>query len=361
MGKFTYDFEGYSKADWIEIIKKSLKKGSIDDFEWKIDNEVKGKPFAHKDDIDEDYSAIASGDNDWKTGLDYSLIDNDDFNDYIKTHLNFGLESAIININHSQIDLNSLFEGVDIDNKELIFNTRYGVDQILFLEYLKDYFEEREINIKKLNIVLRLPINRPGLIIELEEYSKIHLPNIQFYFKTERELSNSPVNYLSESLNTLTAFIKKTEIDSTQLEWLLGKLKFHFFMNGTILTDISTLRAFKILWKNYLKSFSTKDFPAKIMLGINHDSYTNDENNDLIMATILSMCGAIAGVDSINIAPKMEGITDMKNTMRLMLNIQNILKLESNMSLVSDAMAGSYSIEDATDHIAIKAWERIKE
>ena len=361
MGKFTYDFEGYSKDEWLEIIKKSLKKGSIKDFVWQIDKEVQGKPFAHKEDTPEDYAPFAIKDNNWKIGLDYSLIENIDFNKYLKSHMNFGIESTVVNINHSQIDINELFNGVGVENKELIFNTRYGVDQILFLEHLKDYFEERGFDINSLNIVLRLPINRPGSILELEEYCKIHFPNISFYFKTERALSKTPVDYLSESLNTLSSYIKKSKIDKNQLNWLLKKLKFHFFMNGTILADISTLRAFKILWKNYLKSYDAEDLCVKIILGINHDSYTDDENDDLIIATILSMTGAIAGVDSINIAPKTDGIKDIKNTMRLMLNIQNILKLESNMSLVNDALAGSYSIEDATNQIAKKAWDKVNE
>jgi len=360
MKKFTYDFEEYSKADWLEIIKKSLKKGSIDDFTWDIDEDVKGEPFAHKDDISMDFAPIAGEDNDWKTGLDYSLIEHSKFNEFVKSHFNFGLESLIININHSQIDLNELFDGVNVENKELIFNTRYGVEQILFLEYLKDYFEEKEININNISIILRLPINRPGSFIELEEYCKIHFPNIVFYYKTERNLSTMPVDYLAESFNTLKSYIDKLKINKEQLEWFLSKLKFHFFMNTTILADIATLRAFKILWKNFLKSYDVGDYSPKIILGINHDSYTDDENNDIIMATILAMTGAIAGVDSINIAPKIEEVTDMKNTMRLMLNIQNILKLESNMSLVNDALAGSYSIEDLTNKIALKAWEKIK-
>ena len=360
MEKFTYDFEGYSKAEWLEIIKKSLKKGSIDDFTWDIDEEVKGEPFAHKEDISEDLAPIAANDNEWKIGLDYSLIDHNNFNEFIKSHFNFGLESLVINVNHSQIDLNLLFDGVDVEKKELIFNTRYGVDQILFLEYLKDYFEDKEVNLNNISIILRLPINRPGSFMELEEYCKIHFPKMQFYFKTERNLSKAPVDYLSESFNTLKAYIDKSEITKDQLEWFLGKLKFHFFMNETILVDVATLRAFKVLWKNFLKSFGVKDYSAKIILGINHDSYTDDENNDLIMATVLSMSGAIVGVDSINIAPKTVGVTDIKNTMRLMLNIQNILKLESNMSMVNDALAGSYSIEDLTSKIATKAWEKIK-
>jgi methylmalonyl-CoA mutase N-terminal domain/subunit len=137
---------------------------------------------------------------------------------------------------------------------------------------------------------------------------------------------------------------------------LLSHLKVHFFLNADLLADIALLRAFKTLWYNYIKAYKLESIDPKIILGINHDSYTEDENNDLIMATILCMSGAISGVESILIAPK-ESVINPKNTMRLLLNIQNIMKLESNMSTVNDALAGSYALETATERIVKKAWE----
>jgi methylmalonyl-CoA mutase len=69
------------------------------------------------------------------------------------------------------------------------------------------------------------------------------------------------------------------------------------------------------------------------------------------------MSGAITGVKSINIAPK-ENDSNI-NSMRLLINIQNIMKLESNIGIVIDALAGSYAIEDATIKIAEQAWSRL--
>ncbi len=362
MKTLELDFTQYSKKEWLDLIARSLKKGSIEDFVWAIDDNVTGEPFAHADDLSKYYSPVKNkvNNNNWMSGIDYSLVSNDSLNECIKLHAGFGLQSFILQVTNSGIDLNTYFGGINILEYDINFNTSYGVDLILFLEHIKDYLEASNPDYKKLNLTIRLPINRPELILELYKYSKVNFPNLKFYFKTEREYSYNPVKYLSETMNNLTDYIQKSTINKEILEWLLSRLKIHFFMTDNFLSNIATLRAFKILWNNYLNAYKVKPFPPNIMLGINHDSFTDDENDDLIVTTILCMSGAISGVNSINLAPKEHNITDPKNTMRLMLNIQNIMKLESNMDIVEDALAGSYAIETATNKLATAAWNKLQ-
>jgi len=359
MSKITLDFEKYNKKEWLEIIKNSLKKGSIEDFVWKLNDDINGEAFANIEDISDDSKPFKASGKEWINGLDYSLVSQDSFNRFLKNHIKNGLKSAIINVNSSKFNIESHLSGINLEEIDLIFNTRYGVDHILFLEHLKDYLLKYNFDFKKVNIVLRLPISRPQALLELYKYAKFNSFKLSFYFKSEREYSKDPIKYLKETFNSLSYFIKNSETDKEGLLWLLKDLKFHFFMNGNFLSDISTLRAFKVLWYNYLKAYKVDSFIPKILLGINHDSYTDDENNDLIIATVLCMTGAITDVYSINIAPKKE-VVDIENMMRLMLNIQNIMKYESNMSVVNDALSGSYAIENATKTIAKKAWKEFK-
>ncbi len=361
MKALELDFKQYSKKEWLEIIAKSLKKGSIDDFVWNLDQDVNGEPFAHTDDLGKDYAPVKnkSNNNQWLSGLDYSLISNDSFNECLKLHSGFGLQSLILQVTDSSIDLGTIFGGINVLDYDVNFNTSYGVDLIFLLEHVKDYLAMSNLDYKKLNLTLRLPVNRPQITTELYKYAKLNFPHLKFYFKTEREYSYNPVQYLSETLNSLTYYIKKSEIDKEILEWLLSRLKIHFFMTDNFLSNIATLRAFKILWNNYLNVYKLKPVAPDIMLGINHDSFTDDENDDLVITTVLCMSGAISGVNSINLAPKEHNITNPRNTMRLMLNIQNIMKLESNMDIVEDALAGSYAIESATDRLATEAWNKL--
>ena len=361
MKKLNFDFKKYKKKEWLELIANSLKKGSIEDFLWYVDSKTKGEAFAHRDDLPADYPPLdaKTKNNEWLTGLDYSLISTGDLNHYMKVHSAFGLQSAIIQITNSSVDLDKMFRGINIENLDLIFNTSFGIDLILFLENFKDFLDKNQINNKKIIFTVRMPINRPFMLMELYKYSILNFPKINFYFKTDREYSYEPVKYLTESFDALTDYISKSNIDKDILAWYFDKMKIHFFLTENFLTDIAMLRAFKIVCANYTKAYGITPKKAKIITGINHDAFTDDENNDLIVATVIIMAGAIAGAYSINPAPKEHGVTDPVNMMRLFLNIQNIMKLESNMTMVRDALAGSYAIEDLTDKIATAVWKEL--
>ena len=361
MKPLDLNFNGHSKEEWKELIAKSLKTGSLEDFVWTLDKNVAGEPFAHFDDLKKDYNPIIgkTRDNNWLCGLDYSLVNNDVVNAYIKQHSRFGLESFILYASDSKVDFESVFKGIELDKYDILLNTRNGIDIILFMEHLKDYCLMKEYNHKKLKFNLRLPDDRPEEMLELFKYLDLNFPEVRFFFRTERELSYAPAQYLTETFNNITDFIEESEISKDILVSMLKRWKVHFFMTENFLADIATLRAFKIMWNNYLKILKADNFGDKIILGINHDGYTENENSDLIVATIISMAGAIAGVHSINIAPKETGLEDTANFMRLLLNIQNILKHESNLNLVKDAVAGSYAIETASFRIAEEAWSNL--
>jgi len=360
MKKLNFDFKKYKKQEWLDLIAKSLKHGSLEDFVWYVDAKTKGEPFAHRDDLPADFLPLdaKTKNNEWLSGLDYSLITTEELNRYMKVHTAFGLQSAIIHITNSSVDLDQMFRGLDITKLDLVFNTSFGIDLILFLENFKDFLDKKQLNNKKIVFTVRLPINRPFMLMELYKYATLNFPKINFYFKTDRAYSYEPVKYLTDSFDTLTDYIKKSDIDKDILAWYFDKMKVHFFATENFLADIAMLRAFKIVCANYTKAFGITPKKAKIILGINHDAFTGDENNDLIIATVIIMAGAIAGVHSINPAPA-EEVTDPVNMMRLFLNIQNIMKLESNMALVRDALAGSYAIEDLTNKIATEVWKEL--
>ncbi|MGE5356660.1 MAG: methylmalonyl-CoA mutase family protein [Deltaproteobacteria bacterium] len=361
MKPLDLNFPDHTKDEWLKLIAGSLKSGSLDDFIWKLDDKVYGEPFAHYEDLKRDYNPIFSHakDNNWLTGIDYSLVSNDIINGYFKQHVRFGLESFMIYASESNIDFESVFKGVELDKYDILLNTRNGMDTILFMEHLKDYCISRNYNHKKLKFNLRIPDDRPEEMLELYRYLILNFPELRFFFRTERELSYFPAQYLTETFNNISDFIRDSELPKDIIAGMMKRWKVHFFMTENFLSDIAMLRAFKIVWANYLKILKIENSGDKIILGINHDAYTDSENNDLVVATIISMAGAIAGVHSINIAPKETGISDLPEFMRHLLNIQNIMKHESNINLIKDAVAGSYALETASSRIAEEAWSNL--
>ncbi len=362
MKSLELNFELYSKQEWIEIIKKSLKSGSIEEFQWKIDDNVFGESFAHYDDLQFKPDPLGSNDKvkNWITGIDYSLVPNKDINSFIKNHSKFGLESFIVYANESNYDFENLFRGIEIDKYDIILSTRNGIDDILFMERLKDYCIKKQYNHKKLRLNLRIPDDKPEGMLELYNYLNLNFPELRYFYRSERELAYNPEKYLSTTINSITEFLRESDMDKQKAIDFLERTKVHFFMTEKFLSGIAMLRAFKILWANYLKVFGATKQDARIILGANHDAFTSDHNADLIIASIISMTGAIAGVHSINISPRETDMQGIEEVMRLFINVQNIMKDESNLHIVKDALAGSFSIETATNRLAEEVWSNLK-
>lgn len=362
MKSLELNFELYSKQEWIEIIKKSLKSGSIEEFQWKIDDNVFGESFAHYDDLQFKPDPLGSNDKvkNWITGIDYSLVPNKDINSFIKNHSKFGLESFIVYANESNYDFEDLFRGIEIDKYDIILSTRNGIDDILFMERLKDYCIKKQYNHKKLRLNLRIPDDKPEGMLELYNYLNLNFPELRYFYRSERELAPNPEKYLATTINSITEFLRESDMDKQKAIDFLERTKVHFFMTEKFLSGIAMLRAFKILWANYLKVFGATKQDARIILGANHDAFTSDHNADLIIASIISMTGAIAGVHSINISPRETDMHGIEEVMRLFINVQNIMKDESNLHIVKDALSGSFSTESATNRLAEEVWSNLK-
>lgn len=357
-----YEIEEYSKEDWLEIINKSLKKGSVEDFIWQIDNNVRGEAFAHYDDLRITPQPMAGSGraNNWLCGLDYSLISNEQINEYIKHHSRYGLESFMIYSDTSTMNFESVFKGVELDRHDILLNTGRGIDMILFMEKFKDYCLNKNYNHKKLKINLRLPVDTPEDMIELYRYLEINFPQVRFFLRASRNLTYYPAQYITEIFNSISDFIRRSELDQSILKSMFQRWKVHIFLTERFLTGIAMLRAFKIVWGNYMNAFGIENTTDKIIAGIDHNAFRADLNEDLVVSTIIAAAAAVSGVHSINIAPAEAANTSKFNYMSALLNIQHILKYECHLNLISDTLAGSYAIETATNRIAAEAWANLK-
>ena len=81
------------------------------------------------------------------------------------------------------------------------------------------------------------------------------------------------------------------------------------------------------------------------------DASANKETK-LIHHTLASVNAAIGTADLI-----CASVQEDLNADRLSQNIQHIMKMESKLNQVRDPLAGSYSIEKMSQHLAKAAWE----
>jgi methylmalonyl-CoA mutase len=131
-----------------------------------------------------------------------------------------------------------------------------------------------------------------------------------------------------------------------------GEIEFVFAAGPSYFIEIAKLRAARILWAQAVAAFGAKE-PAGMRIVVRtpvrnksiYDRYTN-----LLRAATESLSAVIGGCDALYVEPF--GFDD-----HLAVNIQRILKEESNIDAVADPAGGSYYVETLTDSIARTAWK----
>jgi len=98
-----------------------------------------------------------------------------------------------------------------------------------------------------------------------------------------------------------------------------------------------------------LRIYFEKTYPNKTLILSAQSSITNlskDNNEELTRAGSQAMFCSMAGINHLYVKPisKKEDI----NQHRLLLNIQNLMELESKVTEVKDSLSGSFIIEDLT-------------
>ena len=131
-----------------------------------------------------------------------------------------------------------------------------------------------------------------------------------------------------------------------------GEITFVFAAGPSYFIEIAKLRAARLLWAQAAAAFGAKD-PINMRIVVRtparnksvFDRYTN-----LLRAATESLSAVVGGCDALYVEPF--GFDD-----HIAVNIQRILKEESNIDAVADPAGGSYYIETLTDSIARAAWK----
>ena len=133
---------------------------------------------------------------------------------------------------------------------------------------------------------------------------------------------------------------------------LAEEITFVFAAGPGYFIEIAKLRAARLLWARAVAAFGAKKnadmritvrTPARNK-GV-YDRYTN-----LLRSATESLSAVVGGCDALYVEPF--GFDD-----HIAVNIQRILKEESNIDAVADPAGGSYYIEMLTDSIARAAWK----
>lgn len=192
---------------------------------------------------------------------------------------------------------------------------------------------------------------------------------ISVNFENVRTISANMVTYHNMGANAVQelAFALSLAAKYIQQEETFENFSKKFFINFAIDTqffsEISKLRAFKVLWKAFSSAYDVKDPTAiPVLAETSIRSYsTLDVYVNLLRAGNEAFAGLIGGADVFTVHPHDCLSSPTDKSIRIARNVLLVLKEESRVDEVLDPSGGSYFIESLTAQYVESAWKMFLE
>lgn len=299
--------------DWQAAIQKYIGDKAITDFEYEVIEGIKFNPIAHKDNTPE-----VSGQINWpeQTMLGIEVVESATNQALLKA-LEYGVQALHISLQDST-DVRKLLNGVHLD----YLNTNFSLENDASLRVLSTYLDEE---------YLGKPLN----------YITCTKPLSGDWGQAKKTIFESASN---DPIGDMIAACKAIQNSDHSPFTIVLDIGYLFFF------EIARLRAMRILIAN-LTDQADYEIHAKVVV-----SDLDEDHSDYIKKTTAVLSGYIGGANVVKLGQLHD---HLDNNTRLEMNIQHILQLESKLNQYKDPMGGSYFMEDLTQQICEKIWNKL--
>lgn len=362
MEKLFSEFNGITALQWKEQIIKDLKGIDFDALTWKTNNGFDVSPFYTSEDLKGNNVPLFSDAN-WDLVEHIEVKDEVSANQKALSALKRGASGLVFFI-RKKINTSELIKGISLEHIYSEFNI--SNDALHLIEDLKEYYAHKNSFDGKIKCVINIdPLYLYAFYGEWHKNEKTDfevlkkLQHISVNSTLYQEAGGSIVNELAFTLahlNEYFNYLTNEKFASCKLIHLSLSIGSDFFM------EISKLRALRKLVSLLQKQYNTNyHVHIHCQTSAINKSQT-DAYNNMLRSTTEAMSAIIGGANSLVVMPynsTFEEATDFSS--RIALNQQHILRDESYLNKVADIASGSYYIENLTENIAEKAWEKFKE
>lgn len=368
MTKYLFDeFEEVSAKQWKQKIQFDLKGADYNEkMIWNSQDGVDVKPFYHPDEAPEPISLKLPSH--WNICQKIYVVSTEKSNKNVQNILKKGAESLWFIISSEKIDLNSLFEEIDL--KEIPIYLDFEFLSTAYLKKVNDFFAGKKAQVH-LNLDPIGHLARTG--------------NWYFSLKKDQEI-------LSELLINIENFSSTISIDSglfqnagatipQELAYTMAQANeyFNFHQENTVLQqpkafsfkvsvgsnyffEIAKLRALRLLFSKLAAEYNFSEKCEILAQPSKRNKTLYDFNTNLFRSTTECMSAILGGADSICNLP-FDAIYHKENefSSRIARNQLLILKEESYFEKVANPAEGSFYLESLTQQFAKKALDIFKE
>jgi methylmalonyl-CoA mutase len=276
-------------------------------------------------------------------------------------------------------DFANAFENIDLTKYPIYFSTDdFFYD---FSKLFQDFLKKSKIDISKLEGNLGADIfgkllSTGNLALSLNNYYKQIAELINQYDNSNFGVINinggiflnagaNTVQELAYSFTEAIEYIKTLQLLDLDVDKIAPKIRFSFGIGSNFFMEIAKLRAARIIWTKIIREFGGNEQSQKMFIhsqtSLRNKTKFNPWSN--IMRNSTECLAAILGnSNSIEV-----GYFDFaygypsELSRRLARNTQLIYLNESHLLDTIDPAAGSYYLEELTNEICIKTWQKIQE
>lgn len=275
-------------------------------------------------------------------------------------------------------DMHDLFENIDLERFPIYVHT--GAISLPFLALFTAYLKEKQIflgNVKGSigadpigSFVVKgsLPYSLSSVydvMAKTTEWAIHYIPNLSTIHVQGQPYHNgggSAVEELAFSLATAVEYVDQMLERGLSIDDVASKITFSFSIGSNVFMEIAKFRSARLLWANIVKAFGGNLNSQKTYIHAETSKWNKtiyDPHVNILRGAIEAFTGAVAGVDSMHVAPFDEWVNTIPSEFarRIARNTQIILQEEAHLGKVNDPAGGSWYVEALTNELAKKAWE----
>jgi methylmalonyl-CoA mutase len=195
-------------------------------------------------------------------------------------------------------------------------------------------------------------------------WSKDNAPNLQTVIVDSSPYHNGGSNAVQEiafSLATGVEYLQQLIDRGIAIDKAATSIRFVFSVGSDYFTEISKLRAVRVLWSKIVAAFGGKEQGQKMYIHARTSAWTKtkyDPYVNMLRDTTEAFSAGVGGANSIHVSPFDEPLQKATAfSRRIARNTSIILQEEAHVGKTTDPAGGSWYVEFLTDELAKKAWE----
>lgn len=364
MNDLFSEFAPLSFEAWLAQLNKDLKGKDAEKLRWKADEGLNLFPYADAGSL-ADAAVLQAAhrrrddllgtENNWQ-GVAAVCVSDADAAEQIRQALAYDMKGIRL-YGRDQADWPLWENALDVlEAKEVALHLDFRFEDERFYAQLCTYFKARNWESSVLT----------GTLVQSDKvgYADHHadFPYLKHNTIDLEAYAYSAAYQLAAACGMTNGEIGGVERGNTEASpaVVFADLAYRFPVGGDFYVEIAKLRAFRLMYARMVEAYGlawqSAFTPFITAVTSTHNKTHYDANNNILRATTEAVSALLGGAHGLEIRPyKLADNTPFSR--RVSYNIHHILKSESHLDKVVDAVGGSYYIEQLTQALASEAWK----